>query len=406
MEPVHRPFIPKSPKVCFFPGSPVVIRKLLAANKPVCKPLLLVQFNVGEISMATDVHAREQRLRKQAELQSLYLNLSNLRKQEASYIEVSAAMPDLLVHQINELRQEINGVENELLGLNDESIQVPARQFYREAVEAELAGDTEKAIKLYKNAAHYNHPDAGAAIRSVRYGRKMVKNRAAGGGKTWTPADSAKQTRNRALIGLAGLLILVLVVVIWASGRFFSSPPEAVSAEPSATLTPPAVILIVPATATPFPSPLPPTATSTPIPTDTPTPADTPTSEALPTDTPTPAPTLRPAPRIIGPTNNLVWLDGAVVFEFEELDLAFDELYCVNTLRGFDKTNTENWSFPATGNKKPAVPIEANVMRVAKAQDMRCIVWSGSIGKGSCDNIISYTTEERVIGLPQPCNFK
>lgn len=356
--------------------------------------------------MATDVHTREQRLRKQAELQSLYLNLANLRKQEASYIEASAGMPDLLVNQINELRQEINGVENELLGLNDDSIQSPARQFYREAVEAELAGDTEKAIKLYKNASHYNHPDAGAAIRSVRYARKMVKNRAGSSGKTWTPADAASQTRNRFLIGLAGLLILVLVAIFFLSGRLFAPPPETVSAEPSATTTPPAVILIVPATATLLPTPLPPSATSTPVPTATPTSADTPTPKALPTDTPTPAPTLRPAPRIIGPTNNLVWLDGAVVFEFEELDLAFDELYCVNTLRGFDKTNTENWSFPATGSKKPAVPIEANVIRVAKAQDMRCIVWSGSIGKGSCDNIISYSTEERVIGLPQPCNFK
>lgn len=356
--------------------------------------------------MAIDVHAREQRLRKQAELQSLYLNLANLRKQEASYIEASAGMPDLLIHQINELRQEINGVENELLGLNDETIQVPARQFYREAVEAELAGDTEKAIKLYKNAAHYNHPDAGAAIRSVRYARKLVKNRAGSSGKTWTPSDSASQTRNRVLIGLAGLLILVLVAIFLISGRLFSPPPEAVSAEPSPTPTPPAVILIVPATATPLPTPPTPTVTATPVPTATPPPPDTPTSEALPTETPTPTPTLRPAPRIIGPTNNLVWLDGAVVFEFEELDLAFDELYCLNTLRGFDQTNTENWSFPATGNKKPAIPIEANVIRVAKAQDMRCIVWSGSIGKGSCDNIISYSTEERVIGLPQPCNFK
>ncbi len=356
--------------------------------------------------MATDVHTREQRLRKQAELQSLYLNLANLRKQEASYIEVSAAMPDLLVHQINELRQEINGVENELLGLNDESIQVPARQFYREAVEAELVGDTEKAIKLYKNAAHYNHPDAGAAIRSVRYARKTVKNRAGSGGKTWTPADSASQTRNRVLIGLAGLLILVLAVIFLLSGRLFAPPLETISAEPSAILTPPAVILIVPATATPSPTPPLPTDTPTLVPTATSTPPDTPTSEASPTSTPTPVPTLRPAPRIIGPTNNLVWLDGAVVFEFEELDLAFDELYCVNTLRGFDQTNTENWSFPATGNKKPAIPVEANVMRVAKAQDMRCIVWSGSIGKGSCDHIISHSTEERVIGLPQPCDFK
>jgi hypothetical protein len=352
--------------------------------------------------MATDVHTREQRLRKQAELQSLYLNLANLRKQEASYIEASAGMPELLVHQINELRQEIRGVEDELLGLNDESIQVPARQFYREAVEAELAGDTDKAIKLYKNAAHYNHPDAGAAIRSVRYARKMAKSRT----KTRVSSASTNQIRNRGLMGLAALLILVLVAIFLISGRLFSPPPEVVSTEPTATPTPPAVILIIPDTATPRPTPPSPTSTSTPTPTDTSPPPATSIPETFPTETLTPMPTLRPAPRIIGPTNNLVWLDGAIVFEFAEVDLAFDELYCLNTLRGFDKTNTENWSFPPTGNKKPAIPIEANVMRVAKDQDMRCIVWSGSIGKGSCDNIISYSTEERVIGLPQPCNFR
>jgi len=50
--------------------------------------------------MATDVHAREQRLRKQAELQSLFLNLANLRKQEATYIEASAGLPEFLVRQI------------------------------------------------------------------------------------------------------------------------------------------------------------------------------------------------------------------------------------------------------------------------------------------------------------------
>jgi hypothetical protein len=129
-------------------------------------------------------------------------------------------------------------------------------------------------------------------------------------------------------------------------------------------------------------------------------------AETSPTDTPTPAPTLRPALRIVGPTNNLVWLDGAVVFEFGTVDLAFDELYCLTTLRGFDQTNTENWSFPPTGSKEPAIAIEANVFRVAKAQDMRCIVWSAGIGKGSCENIISHSTEERVIGLPQPCKFR
>ncbi len=352
--------------------------------------------------MATDVHSREQRLRKQAELQSLYLNLANLRKQEASYIEASAGLPELLSHQINELRQEIRGVEDELLALNDESIQTPARQFYREAFEVELAGDYDKAIKLYKNASHYNHPDAGVAIRSVRYNRKVAKNKAGGLAKTWS-SPATNQIRNRALMGLAALLILILVALFLITGRLFSSPPEAASAEPTSSPTPPAVILIVPDTATPIPTP---TFTATPTPLPTATPRPTLTTEPLPTETLTPVPTLRPAPKIIEPANNLVWRDGAIVFEFETVDLAYDELYCLNTLRGFDQNNTENWSFPPTGSKQPAIPIEANVIRVAKAQNMRCIVWSASIGKGSCENIISQSTEERVIGLPQPCRFK
>jgi len=307
--------------------------------------------------MATDEHFREQRLRKQAELQSLYLNLANLRKQEATYIEASAGLPDLLVHQINEVRQEIRSVEAELLTLNDESIQTPARQFYREAFEAELAGDSDKAIKLYRNASHYNHPDAGVAIRSVRYSRKVAKNKAAGVGKTWVSPSPARQLRNRLLVGLATLLILVLIV-IFISSRFFSPPLEVASAEPTATPTPPAVILIIPETATPIPTDTA-TPTPTPVPTNTPRPL---LAEVLPTASPTPSPTLRAAPRIVEPENNLVWLDGAIVFEFEDMGLAYDELYCLNTLRGFDQTNTENWSFPPIGNKKPAIPIEANVI--------------------------------------------
>lgn len=83
-----------------------------------------------------------------------------------------------------------------------------------------------------------------------------------------------------------------------------------------------------------------------------------------------------------------------------------DELYCLNRMRGYDITNTENWSHEPRGSKKPAVAVEANVFRVARAQGMRCIVWSAAIGQGSCDNIISESTEERVIGLPRPCDFK
>jgi hypothetical protein len=109
---------------------------------------------------------------------------------------------------------------------------------------------------------------------------------------------------------------------------------------------------------------------------------------------------------VLEPKNGLVWLDGTIVFEFAQMDLAYGELYCLNTLRGFDKTLTENWSFPATGSKKPSIPIEANVFRVAKVQGMQCIIWSAAIGKESCDNIISQSSEERVIGLPRPCDFK
>jgi hypothetical protein len=106
------------------------------------------------------------------------------------------------------------------------------------------------------------------------------------------------------------------------------------------------------------------------------------------------------------PKDGLVWSAGAIVFEFADMDLAYDELYCLNTMRGYDNTLTENWSFPPTGNKKPAIPIEANVFRVARTRGMQCVVWSAAIGKHSCDNIISQSTEERVIGLPRPCDFK
>jgi hypothetical protein len=355
--------------------------------------------------MAADVHFREQRLRKQAELQSLYLDLANLRKQEASYIEVSAAIPELLLNQINEVRREIKGVENELLGLSDETIRSPARQFYSEAHEAELAGDLDKAIKLYRNAARHNHTDAGPALRSLRYSVKVAKNKA--GNKVWVPPTPALQSRHRFLIVVAAGSVLVLVGIFVIS-RYLATPPTVISAQFTATPTPPTVILIIPATATPTATAIPSaTPSPTPLPTDTPRPNPTPIESAptlLPTRTPVPTP--KPAPKIIGPQNYLVWLDGAVVFEFEAMNLADDELYCLNTLRGYDKTNTENWSFPPTGNLEPKIAIEANVIRVAKAQGMQCIVWSASIGRGSCDEIISNRTEERMIGLPQPCDFR
>ncbi len=353
--------------------------------------------------MTTDVHFREQRLRKQAELQSLYRDLTNLRKgAEASYIEASVAIPGQLVDQINELRREIATVEDELLTLNDKSIETPGHQFYRQAFEAELAADFKKALKLYKKASRYAYPDASAAARSVRYLAKTSKSKSAVG-TVWTPAQ-ANQTRNRLLIGLTILLILVLIAA-FALNDFSSSPSQetvAVGSTTIATPTPPVVILIVPDTATPLPTNTP---TDTPVPTSTNTPRPTPTAEPI-SPSPTPVPTLRPAPKVLEPKDGLVWKDGAIVFEFEKQDLDYDELYCLNTLRGFDKTNTENWSYPPLGSKKPHIPIEAHVFRIAKIQDIRCIVWSAAIGKGNCQNIISKSTEERVIGLPRPCEFK
>ena len=358
--------------------------------------------------MAVDVYSREQRLRKRAELQSLYSNLAGLRKQEASYIAVSAAIPELLINQINEVRHAVEAVENELRALGDETLQTPAHQFYRDAFETDQAGDIAKANKLYKSAARYEHPDAEAAIRSLRYRIKISKNRSAAG-KVWLPTP-ASRAKNRLLTGLAIVLTLLLIVILVVAGRFLTQLEGIAVVTPTSPVTPTPVdvILIIPETATliptntPMPTPTP-TSTSTPIPTVAP--IATPT-EALPTETPTPVLPIRAAPKVIGPSDGLVWVDGAIVFEFEDLDLAYDELYCLSTLKGFDKTNTENWSFPPIGNKEPAIPIEANVFRIARAQGMRCILWSANIGKGSCDNVISASTEPRSIGLPRPCDFR
>lgn len=355
--------------------------------------------------MTIDVNTREQRLRKQAELQYLSGNLANLRERESSYIQASAAVPDLLLNQINDVRREIRRVEDELIALEDEAINTPARQFYWQAFDAELADNLSEALKLYKNSARQTYHDANGAARSVRYMMKSPRVKSLG--RMWTSAP-ARQSRHQLLIILSLSLFLVLVVVLIASLQFFSAP-EVVAVLPTltdtATPTPPMVVLILPDTPTPtFTPTVPPTLTPVP-PTATRQPS-IPTVE--PTDTPalaTPTPPLRPAPRIIDPKNGLTWGDGAVVFEFEELDLTYDELYCLNTLRGFDRTNTENWSYPPVGSEKPRIVVEANVFRVAKALGMRCIVWSAAIGKGSCENIISQRTEERIIGLPQPCRF-
>jgi hypothetical protein len=101
----------------------------------------------------------------------------------------------------------------------------------------------------------------------------------------------------------------------------------------------------------------------------------------------------------------MVWKDGAIVFEFEDADLFFNELYCLNSMKGYNETNTENWSHPAVGRKQPSIPIEASVFRIAKSQGIDCITWSASIGVDSCDNIISENTPTQVIGLPRVCKI-
>jgi hypothetical protein len=345
--------------------------------------------------MTVDEHAREQRLRKQAELQSLYVNLANLRDREASYISASAAIPELLYNQINEQRHKLNRIEDELLALKDESLQTPGRQQYRQGFAAELAGNLEQALKHYKSVSRSAHPDAEAAQRSIRY-RMRASKRALTSPPVWD-AKAMAQSRHRLFWGAAilGLSALVVTLVIIGPGGESAAVLEA-----TPTPTPPEVILIIPATATA-------TATATAIPTATPTvtplPAPVRRQTATPTMTPSPVPTLRPAPQILEPKDGLVWLDGAVVFEFKAVNMAYDELYCLTTMRGYDDTLTENWSFPPIGSKKPAIPVESNVFRVARVQGMKCVVWSGAIGKNSCDNIISEVTEQRMIGLPRPC---
>lgn len=350
--------------------------------------------------MSSDVNNREQRLRKQAELQSLHLNLATLRKQEGSYISASAAVPERLSNQIKEARYEIQNVEDELLALRPNSLTISGREAYWKAFEAELAGDFERALKLYKTATRY--PDADKAAQSVRHDVKISKGKPA---EIWTTVTVNQETRKYVAIGLATLLVLLMVGAVSYFSPLFSQPPEAIAVEPTPSATPTSVtiIQIVPDTATPLP-------TYTPIPTPTETPTETPTNVPLPpptvipTETPTSTPTLRAAPKIIGPRDGLVWQDGAIVFEFERDNLAFDELYCLNEMKGFDKTNTENWSFPRIGNKIPSIAVEAHVFRIAKVQDIVCITWAASIGKESCDNIISESTELRVIGIPGPCN--
>lgn len=355
--------------------------------------------------MASSVLSREQRLRKQAELRSLNINLNNLREREASYIKASAVVPDLLIHQINEVRQQIATVEHDLHGV--EAPEAPEQEYYRQAFEAELAGETTQSLKLYRKAMRQGHPDAAAAMRSLTYSLKMARNRAESARtRLLLPAHYPRRSLFIALILFVTVSLILVLAFIRRSQPAQSQEVEVAAGLPTATVTPtpPTVKLIIPPTPTLLPTSTP---TSTPAPTDTSTP--TPRQSIFPTTTsttePTSTPPLRGAPRIVGPRNGLVWNDGAIVFEFEPLDLEEDELYCLDTLRGFDITNTENWSYKPEGSKFPAIAVEANVFRVARDQGMRCIVWAAGIGKQSCETIISELTPKRVIGLPQPCNF-
>jgi hypothetical protein len=356
-------------------------------------------------SESAPILSREQRLRKQAELQSLYLALANLREREATFVEAQAAIPELIIKQINEARYQIEHLERELYAPDEDSPEALGRQFYREAFGAEQSGDFPKAIKIYKSAARYGHPDADASISHLRYLIKYGKKGTATN-RTWIP-PSGSYSKRRFFLGLLAIVVIILILIFFLDGRSPAEPQQAIAVEATSTdnLTPSLVKLIIPDTATPLPTftltPPPPTHT----PEAAPIIVAPPISTSTPTSSPMPTVALRPAPRLVGPRDGLVWLDGAIVFEFENLDLAEDELYCINTLRGYDQTNTENWSYPPTGNKEPNIPIQAHVFRIAQAQDIRCIVWSAAIGKGSCENIISESTTERVIGMPRPCEF-
>lgn len=359
--------------------------------------------------MAAEQLSREQRLRLQAELQSLYGTLANLRDREFSYMDATATVPMLFGNQVDEVRRQIAEKERQLyLGEDVSTPDARGRQFYAEAFAAEQAGELSKAVKLYRNAARYSHPDGNLAARSVRYRQKAAKTQDT---PPWMPAQG--QTRNRILWALAVIVIFLALAVFVVIG-FNAGSSQTIAAEVTATVTATlvqtVVQFVIPDTATPLPTrtftPVPP-----PSPTPTPAPSATTSAPAPPTDTPTPAPTrtpaptLRPAPKIVGPRDGLVWLDGAVVFEFEPQELAYDELYCLNTMRGYDFTLTENWSYAPVGSKQPRIAVDANVFKVAQVQGMQCVKWSSFIGKGSCENPVSRATIDRVIGLPRPCDF-
>jgi hypothetical protein len=358
-----------------------------------------------------DKLSREQRIRKQAELQSLYSTLSNLRGRELSYMEASARIPRLVHTQIDGVRQKMVSLEEELADAAEgDPAEAKGRSFYAKAFEAERAGELEKALGIYKKASRYGHSDAAQAIRSVRYQIKRGKTKTT---EIWLPSE--RQPQGNRLLWLFVLALLAIVLVIFWLNWPATLRPQAtlvvVDVTPDRNTPTVVVQLIIPDTPTPLPTATA-TLTSVPTPLPTPTPTEVQTQpaaivlpEATATQVPTPVPTLKPAPKLIGPRDGLVWQDGAVVFEFESRNLDIDELYCLTSMRGYDYNNAENWSYQPVGNEKPFIVLEANVFRIAKIQGMQCVIWSAGIGKGSCENIVSQTTVPRVIGLPRPCDF-
>jgi anti-sigma-K factor RskA len=355
--------------------------------------------------------SREQRIRKQAELQRLYTTLNNLRERETSYIDTSARTPLLFNNQVDDVRQQIIALEQELaVGSQADAAESKGRALYAEGFAAELSAELDKAVGLYKKAARYSHPDATPAVRSVRYKIKRGRTRTT---EIYLPSGT-RSKRSRWLVWLAMLMVaIVLFVVLWLNFPAQETTQPVVTALETEISPTVVVQLVVPNTPTPratstFRAVLA-TATQTPAP-PTPTPAAAtveapPTAPPTATDVPTSVPTLGPPPGLIDPKDGLVWLDGAVVFEFKRQELAFDEQYCITSIRGYDINGAENWSYQSVGSKSPSIVIEAHVFRVAKVQGMQCVTWSAGIGKGSCENIVSQTTPPRIIGLPRPCDF-
>ena len=328
---------------------------------------------------------REHRLRIQAELQNLITELQHQRQREAEHLKSVSGVPQFTKDKIHKLRRRIIQLEDELQA----GKKSPAQQWYREGFAAELRGDAKKAIKLYKQAARKKYPDADAALYCMKCYANTNK-------KSW-------------LIGAAILLVVVLAAfVAWQ----FSTTPSETPAVKQITFTPlasaPAAKIATRTPTSPPPTNTPrPTASSTPAPiAPTPAPPLTATEVVQPLATPTETPTLQPAPKLIGPPDNLVWQGGAVVFEFEAMDLNNGELYCLDALRGFDRSGAENWSYPPRASKTPAIPVDANVFSVAKTQGMQCVTWQAYIGQTTCQTRTSNLTTRRVIGLPDPCPEK